>query len=92
MEKYCQNALCQNEAVEEVPVSVEGPSDEVRAVCATCAEVYTWGVQHGEMASRNTVAKVREAIEGVLESLDIGGEQSRQFAEEIETLREAISS
>ena len=34
--------------------------------------------------------KVYEAIEDVLESLDVGGEQSRQFAEEIRTLREVI--
>lgn len=34
--------------------------------------------------------KVYEAIEEVLESLDVGGEQSRQFAEEIKILREVI--
>jgi len=34
--------------------------------------------------------KVYEAIEEVLDSLDVGGEQSRQFAEEIKTLREVI--
>ena len=34
--------------------------------------------------------KVYEAIEKVLENLDVGGEQSRQFAEEIRTLREVI--
>ncbi len=49
MKKYCQNPLCQNEAVKEVPVSVEKPSDEVRSLCAACEEPYTWGVQHGSM-------------------------------------------
>ena len=34
--------------------------------------------------------KVYEAIEDVLESIDVGGEQSRQFAEEIRTLRKVI--
>ena len=34
--------------------------------------------------------KVYEAIEEVLDSLDVGGEQSRQFAEEIKILREVI--
>jgi hypothetical protein len=34
--------------------------------------------------------KVYEAIEEVLDSLDVGGEQSRQFAEEIRILREVI--
>ena len=34
--------------------------------------------------------RVYEAIEEVLESLDVGGEQSRQFAQEIKILREVI--
>ena len=31
-----------------------------------------------------------DAIESVLEGLDVGGEQSRQFAEEIKLLRQVI--
>ncbi|MHC4638310.1 MAG: hypothetical protein ACYTBP_15255 [Planctomycetota bacterium] len=34
--------------------------------------------------------KIHNAIEEVLESLDVGGEQSRQFAEEIKILREVV--
>ena len=34
--------------------------------------------------------RLYEAIEQVLESIDVGGEQSRQFAEEIKILREVI--
>ena len=49
MEEYCQNQLCENKAVEEVPVSVAKPSDQTRSLCASCEEVYTWGVQHGTM-------------------------------------------
>jgi len=49
MEEYCQNPLCENEAIKEVPVSVRTMSDQVRALCACCEEVYTWGVQHGSM-------------------------------------------
>lgn len=45
METYCQNPLCENTAVKEVPVSVRTPADQVRALCATCEEAYTWGVQ-----------------------------------------------
>jgi len=51
MEKYCQNQYCENEAVKEVPVSVDTACDQTRAVCATCGEAYTWGVQHGRMQS-----------------------------------------
>jgi len=51
MEKYCQNPLCENKAIVEVPVSVETASDRTRALCAVCEEVYTWGVQHGRFAS-----------------------------------------
>jgi hypothetical protein len=51
MEKYCQNPFCENEAIKEVPVSVEIAFDQVRALCVTCEEAYTWGVQHGRCAS-----------------------------------------
>ena len=34
--------------------------------------------------------KLYESIEQVLESIDVGGEQSRQFAEEIKILRDVI--
>jgi len=51
MERYCQNPLCENEAAKIVPVSVDKPSDQKRALCAACEEVYTWGVQHGRIAS-----------------------------------------
>jgi len=47
MEKYCANGSCQNEAITEVPVSVNKPSDQKRALCAACQEVYGWGVQYG---------------------------------------------
>jgi hypothetical protein len=47
MEKYCQNPLCENEAVKEVPISVEKASDQTRALCGVCEESYSWGVQHG---------------------------------------------
>ena len=50
MEKYCQNPLCENEAIKEVPVSVRAASDQIRALCATCEETYSWGIQHGTMA------------------------------------------
>ena len=36
------------------------------------------------------LGKVYRAIEEVLQGLDVGGEQSRQFAQEIATLREAL--
>jgi len=51
MEKFCQNPYCETPAVREVSVSVNKPSDQVRAVCATCEEAYTWGVQHGKKVS-----------------------------------------
>jgi hypothetical protein len=47
MERYCQNPLCENEATKTVPVSVDKPADQKRALCPVCEEVYTWGVQHG---------------------------------------------
>lgn len=43
-----------------------------------------------EMLEATMLNKVYEAIEEVLDSLDVGGEQSRQFAEEIKILRQVI--
>ena len=52
MEKYCQNPLCDAEAVKQVKVSVKKASDERRSLCACCEEVFVWGVQHGKMLWR----------------------------------------
>jgi hypothetical protein len=43
-----------------------------------------------EMMEATMLNRVYEAIEQVLNSIDAGGEQSRQFAEEIQTLRQLI--
>jgi len=43
-----------------------------------------------EILEATMLNKVYEAIEEVLDSLDVGGEQSRQFAEEIRILRKVI--
>ena len=51
MERYCQNPFCENEAAKVVPVSVDKPSDQKRSLCAVCEEAYSWGVQHGRIAS-----------------------------------------
>lgn len=53
MEKFCQNDLCENEAVRQVPVSIDRPCDQKRALCAVCKEAYDWGVQHGRMTPQN---------------------------------------
>ena len=67
METYCQNTFCEAPAVEEVPVSVKKPSDEVRALCATCQEAYTWGVQHGKKVSQQrTIWILAVADRGVI--------------------------
>ena len=34
--------------------------------------------------------RIYDSIEQVLESIDVGGEQSRQFSEEIKILREVV--
>ena len=52
METYCQNPLCDAEAVRQVKVSVKKASDERRSLCACCEEVFVWGVQHGKMLAR----------------------------------------
>lgn len=51
-----------------------------------------WRVQQDDPNKATTAVRLRSAIEQVLETLDVGGEQSRQFAEEIKVLTEAIST
>ena len=52
-----------------------------------------WRVQEEDPGTVTTTeTRLRSAIEQVLETLDAGGEQSRQFAEEIQVLTEAIRS
>ncbi|MBW1716107.1 MAG: hypothetical protein JRJ77_09830 [Deltaproteobacteria bacterium] len=45
-----------------------------------------------KMMEVTTTNKMYDAIEQVLHSLDVGGEQSRQFAEEIKTLKNALKT
>lgn len=52
MEEYCQNPLCENKAVKQVPVSVREGSDQKRSLCAACEETYSWGVQQGTMSQK----------------------------------------
>jgi hypothetical protein len=50
MKEYCENPLCENSSVKEVPVSVRKPGDQKRALCSACEEAYSWGAQHGKMS------------------------------------------
>lgn len=50
MKEFCENPLCENPGFKEVPVSVDKPGDQVRTLCATCEEAFSWGVQHGGMS------------------------------------------
>jgi len=52
MDSSCQNDPCKNQAVKQVPVSINKPSDGKRALCNTCEQAYRWGVQHGRMTAR----------------------------------------
>ena len=87
MEEFCQNPLCENEAVKEVPVSVEKPSDEVRALCAACEEPYTWGVQHGSMVCEGLKVspppkeKGDEPLFRVVYMIDVNASDIREAAE-----------
>ena len=49
MDAYCQNPLCRKRAATTVPVSMDKPSDQKRALCPACEKAYSWGVQHGQM-------------------------------------------
>jgi hypothetical protein len=49
---FCQNPNCDSQGFKEVHVSVKKSSDQTRTLCATCEEVFTWGVQHGRITSQ----------------------------------------
>jgi hypothetical protein len=63
MEKFCQNDLCESEAVRQVLISVERPCDQKRALCAACKEAYDWGVQHGRRTPKNKQVWVLAVID-----------------------------
>jgi len=52
MKDFCENQLCENPAFKQVRVSVRRPSDQARTLCASCEEVYSWGVQHGTITAQ----------------------------------------
>jgi len=85
MEKYCQNPLCENEAVKQVPVSVREASDQKRSLCAACEEVYSWGVQHGQMSGLRIAAppkeKGPERLYRVVYVIDVNALHPQQAAE-----------
>ena len=67
MKEFCENPLCENQSVKEVPVSVDKPSDQVRSLCATCEEAYMWGVQHGGIiAQQEALWVVAVADKGIV--------------------------
>lgn len=67
MKEYCENTLCRNRSIKEVPVSVENPADQLRALCGPCEEAYTWGVQHGTMTTmQEKLAVVAVADRGLI--------------------------
>ena len=53
MKKFCENPHCESPGTKEVPVSVRGPGDQQRTLCAVCEEAYSWGVQHGRFEAEH---------------------------------------
>ena len=49
--EFCDNPNCISRGVKDVPVSVNGPGDQQRTLCAVCEEAYTWGIQHGQFTA-----------------------------------------
>jgi|GEM_PF-2058191 len=70
--EYCDNYLCENEAIKMVPVSVRRTGDSKRKFCAACYEAYVMGVQHGRYSenpktySRNGVRRAELRKSGKL--------------------------
>lgn len=86
MEKFCQNPLCETRAIKEVPVSVKSSSDQVRSLCATCEEAYTWGVQHGKKSCPGFIVEPPPKDEGpepmyrIVYMIDVNAPNPKQAA------------
>jgi len=52
MKQFCENEFCDTPGAKVVSVSVREASDQKRTLCATCEEVFSWGVQHGTMVAQ----------------------------------------
>ncbi len=98
MKKYCQNPLCENEAVNEVPVSVKKPSDRKRALCAACLKAYTWGLKQGQMATGGLLIEPPPQDQGpeplyrVIYVIDVNARDVRQAAERAYELMQDLAS
>ena len=54
---FCDNTWCEAEAVKTVRTSANRAGDGTRRLCATCEEVFTWGVQHGRIVTEETLQR-----------------------------------
>lgn len=87
MKEYCENPLCENKAVKQVPVSVREGSDQKRCLCAACEKVYTWGVQQGTMSQKGLLIepppkeKGPEPLYRVIYVIDVNASDPQQVAE-----------
>jgi hypothetical protein len=89
MNRRCQNSLCENEAVKDVPVSVAGASDQKRALCGACKQAYDWGVRHGRMTpKRKRIWVLAVADRGII--VHGGGFVSKRKA--VEALTEYLTA
>ena len=87
MKEFCENPLCENKAVKQVPVSVREGSDQRRSLCATCEEVYTWGVQQGQLSRKGLLIepppkeKGPEPLYRVVYVIDVNAADKRDAAD-----------
>ena len=65
MKKYCENYICDCDAVKTVPVSEAKYGDATRDFCAACDEAYTIGVQHGKFRFAETKEMLKR-IQGTI--------------------------
>jgi hypothetical protein len=56
-EHFCDNPYCEAQAAQTVHVSENRAEDSTRRLCVSCEEVFTWGVQHGAIGTRETLQR-----------------------------------
>lgn len=66
---YCGFPMCENKAIEQVPVSNNAGHVEMRPVCYDCSEAYYTGAQYGRFrAYRQLMERAKQSIQFSVEN------------------------
>ena len=71
MEKYCQNPLCENEAIKVVPVSVDKPSDQTLRRCQIARKLERLAIQAEDLTVTVPTLPVAQWLDGTFQDAKV---------------------